>query len=86
MDRREFIKKLGLGGAAVGTAAVVGCKGGSQGETGSSLTDIPKGQMTLKENHNSGDKVSILGYGCMRWPTKKGKDGKESRNGLEIQR
>ena len=77
MDRREFIKKLGLGGAAVGTAAVVGCKGGSQGEAGSSLSDVPKGQMALRENHNSGDKVSILGYGCMRWPTKKGADGKD---------
>ena len=77
MDRREFIKKLGLGGAAVGAAAVVGCKGGSQGEAGSSLSDVPKGKMALRENHNSGDKVSILGYGCMRWPTKKGKDGKD---------
>ena len=77
MDRREFIKKLGLGGAAVGTAAIVGCKGGSQGEAGGSLSDVPKGQMALRENHNSGDKVSILGYGCMRWPTKKGADGKE---------
>ncbi len=77
MDRREFIKKLGLGGAAVGTAAVVGCKGGPKGEAGVSLSDVPKGQMTLRENHNSGDKVSILGYGCMRWPTKKGADGKE---------
>ena len=86
MDRREFIKKLGLGSAAVGTAAVVGCKGGSQEEVGHSLQDVPKGQMTLRENHNSGDKVSILGYGCMRWPTKKGKDGNEEMDQEQINR
>lgn len=26
--------------------------------------------MTYRINHNSGDKVSLLGYGCMRWPMK----------------
>ena len=47
---------------------------------------VPKGQMTLRENHNSGDKVSILGYGCMRWPTKKGKDGNEEMDQEQINR
>jgi predicted aldo/keto reductase-like oxidoreductase len=42
--------------------------------------------MTLRENHNSGDKVSILGYGCMRWPTKKGKDGNEEMDQEQINR
>ncbi|MDE6171455.1 MAG: aldo/keto reductase, partial [Duncaniella sp.] len=30
---------------------------------------IPKDSMTYRVNPSTGDKVSLLGYGCMRWPT-----------------
>ena len=33
--------------------------------------------MTYRIHHTNGDKVSILGYGCMRWPMKKNEDGKD---------
>jgi predicted aldo/keto reductase-like oxidoreductase len=33
--------------------------------------------MTYRTNSVSGDKVSILGYGCMRWPMIKDENGKE---------
>ena len=36
--------------------------------------------MTYRTNPNTGDRVSLLGYGCMRWPTRKRADG----NGDEI--
>ena len=32
--------------------------------------------MTYRTNPSTGDKVSILGYGCMRWPTLPGEDEK----------
>ena len=44
------------------------------------LGEIPTGKMTYRTNPNAGDRVSLLGYGCMRWPTRKRADG----NGDEI--
>lgn len=37
----------------------------------------PTGEMTYRTNPNTGDKVSLLGYGCMRWPMKKDENGKD---------
>ena len=77
ITRREFLKRLGLGGAVAGTAALVGCSAkdavaGSQ----AALGPIPKDKMTYRTNPSTGDKVSLLGYGCMRWPTRPRSDGK----------
>jgi len=33
--------------------------------------------MTYRTNPKQGDKVSILGYGCMRWPMKKDENGRD---------
>ena len=33
--------------------------------------------MTYRINPKTGDKVSILGYGCMRWPMKKDENGRD---------
>lgn len=71
INRRNFLKKLGIG-AAVSTAALYGCSDSKNKPTDStsSITDIPKDKMTYRINRNTGDKVSLLGYGCMRWPLK----------------
>ncbi|MDR2885218.1 MAG: aldo/keto reductase [Rikenellaceae bacterium] len=77
MTRRDFIKTLGVGAAAT-TAAMAGCKprnrvtaeGGAPGE-------IPTDQMTYRTNPHSGDRVSLLGYGCMRWPLRKNAKGED---------
>ena len=79
LTRRGFIKTLGSG--VLATAAVMtGCTGKKpQGTiTYGGSTEI-LGDMTYRTHPISGDKVSILGYGCMRWPQKKVKDenGKE---------
>lgn len=66
-NRRDFLKKLGLGYIAT-AAALTGCDKSSNNENSASK-EVPVGRMTYRINHNSGDKVSILGYGCMRWPT-----------------
>ena len=69
MNRRNFIKKLGLGLSVTGLAAT-GCKKSS----GISLSgtdsnkEVPTDKMTYRITPTSGDKVSLLGYGCMRWP------------------
>lgn len=79
LSRRRFIKRLG-GGALATAAVMTGCSGKkSQGAISyGGSTDI-KGEMTYRVHPTSGDRVSILGYGCMRWPQKKvkGDDGKE---------
>ncbi|MBQ5786489.1 MAG: aldo/keto reductase, partial [Alistipes sp.] len=66
INRREFLKRLGLG-TAITTTALAGCKSA----TTTDESDVPTDKMTYRTNHNTGDKVSILGYGCMRWPRKK---------------
>ena len=74
IDRRDFLKKLGIGTTLTGLA-IAGCKNAEK--TTSSSLDIKEGEMTYRTNPKTGQKVSILGYGCMRWPTKPAEDGKE---------
>lgn len=70
LDRREFLKRLGAGMAAVAAISFAGCrpKGGGAA-TISEGGDMPAGEMTCRINPKTGERVSILGYGCMRWPT-----------------
>lgn len=70
LDRREFLKRLGAGTAAVAAISLAGCrpKGGGAA-TISEGGDMPAGEMTCRINPKTGERVSILGYGCMRWPT-----------------
>ena len=66
MKRREFIK---ISGAAVLASACA-----------PRIKETPavKGEgMEYRENPVCGDKVSLLGYGCMRWPMVPGPDGKD---------
>lgn len=67
MNRRDFLKRLGLGTVAVtGTTTLIDCK--SKG--GNDMQEEPSvGKMSYRTNHNTGDKVGVLGYGMMRLPT-----------------
>ena len=71
IDRREFLKRMGVGAAAAGAVMATGCDSRKNPVTGttSPLGPIPKDAMTYRVNPKTGDKVSLLGYGCMRWPT-----------------
>ncbi|WP_321332278.1 aldo/keto reductase [uncultured Bacteroides sp.] len=77
INRRSFLKMVGAGSAAA-TAALYGCKPSNtvSGE-GGSLGEVPKDKMTYRTNPHTGEKVSLLGYGCMRWPLRTNAKGEE---------
>ena len=69
IDRRTFLKLLG-GSTAVTTAtALAGCDTDSQKRNETNQNEISADKMTYRTNPSTRDKISILGYGCMRWPT-----------------
>ena len=69
INRRDFIKIVGISTATV-SGLFYGCgKGKSDENTSSDPTSpVPVDKMTYRTS-DRGDKVSLLGYGCMRWPT-----------------
>ncbi len=73
IDRREFLRRLGAG-ALTASAALTACKGGGVADGGAS-TEVPADKMTFRVTPTTGDRVSLLGYGCMRWPMKKTSHG-----------
>ncbi len=67
IDRRDFLKLLG--GATIGTSALVSaCTGRGKRSTTADVQEPPTDKMTMRRNHNTGDQVSLLGYGMMRLP------------------
>lgn len=64
IGRREFLKIVGITTAAT-TAALYGCAP----EKNKASTPVPTDRMTYRSSPGNTDKVSLLGYGCMRWPT-----------------
>ncbi len=85
IDRRDFLKILGAG--AVATTALSACSGSSSSPNqtiaqGSALGEVPTDKMTMRENLH-GERVSLLGYGCMRLPTVKGGSGREDDDELD---
>ena len=73
MDRRDFLKTAGAGALAVGATSLTGCSFSSDKRTEVS----GDASMQMRTSPKNGEKVSLLGYGCMRWPMKKGEDGKD---------
>ena len=68
MKRRDFIK---ISGAAAVAAA---CAPKTAPRT---AVDAGPEQMAMRQNPVSGDRVSLLGFGCMRWPMIQDADGKD---------
>ena len=67
ISRRDFFKTMGAAGVAA--AGLSAC--GKNGQEASAVE--PTGEMTCRTL--TGDRVSLLGYGCMRWPMKAAPDG-----------
>ncbi len=70
MKRREFLQ---ISGAAAVAAA---CAPKTKTPASAPLAEGPE-QMLIRENPRSGDKVSALGFGCMRWPMIKDQNGRD---------
>lgn len=71
MKRRDFIKRLG--GAAVATSVVLSsCKPNKKPIITPNNAIDGQGEMTYRTNPNTGDRVSLLGYGMMRLPVEAG--------------
>ena len=69
MERRDFLKIAGAGAATAAAAACTGSK------TPAGTQQKEPGTMTYRKGPK-GDDVSLLGYGCMRWPTTVDAEGK----------
>ena len=72
MSRRSFLKLFGAGSAAT-ALTLAGCKN-KQTEAAveeyKQQVEPPTGQMTYRTNRKTDEKVSLLGYGMMRLPSK----------------
>ncbi len=66
INRRDFLKVLG--GSALAAGALNACGGGRENRRIARLSGRITGEMTMRTNQKNGDKISLLGYGCMRWP------------------
>ena len=74
ISRRSFLKLFGAG-TVVTAATLAGCKQGNKAEEQAAedyknQVEPPIGKMTYRENPKTKEKVSLLGYGMMRLPTK----------------
>lgn len=70
ISRRDFFKIAGSAGLA--SAGLTACN--DRRESTNTAVQTVLGEMTYRTNPNTGDRVSLLGYGCMRWPTLPGAD------------
>ena len=84
IDRREFLRRFGAGTAA-SAVALTGCDPGKNPVAGISdpREEISPGQMTYRTNPSTGDRVSLLGYGCMRWPTVTNDSARDSSDDID---
>ena len=74
MERREFLKMAGTGALALGAVAA-GCA--PKKNTPAKAASEGPGEMEYRTNPVSGDKVSLIGFGCMRWPMVDQPDGSQ---------
>ena len=82
MSRRDFLKSAGSAAVIAGMSAA-GCASPGKEDGREKETS---GEMTYRTNTRTGDRVSLLGYGCMRWPVVKGADGKETVSQEQVNR
>ena len=78
INRRDFLKTAGSAALAMGgLGTIAGCASNSGKTAPAATASREPGEMTYRTNKGNGDKVSILGYGCMRWPMIKDESGRD---------
>lgn len=78
LKRRDFLKIIGLT-AASSAGILQGCDSETKNteKTSQATGPIPTDKMTYRNfSEKEENRISILGYGCMRWPTIPAPDGK----------
>lgn len=73
IHRRDFLKIVGIS-AASATASLYSCSS-KKTESNTASSSVPTDNMTYRNFPGIKDNVSLLGYGCMRWPTLPTPDG-----------
>lgn len=68
IDRRKFLKFLGVGATAATVASCVSIEESNEDDYQGNEQRPIKGAMTYRTNPKTKEKVSLLGYGCMRLP------------------
>ena len=79
IDRRTFLKYLGAGSVLTMAGCSVKPSSNDTEETAKSKT----GDLTYRINHNTGDRVSLLGFGCTRFPTVDDPSLQETGNNID---
>lgn len=87
ISRRGFLKAVGAGTLAAGVLAT-GCKqtdkeASADPKGATTAANVPDSGMTYRTNPKTGEKVSILGYGCMRLPTIEKTSARESESEID---
>ncbi len=77
INRREFLKTAGTAALVMGGVTACGKKSETKFGTTAGTAEAELGEMTYRTNKGNGDKVSILGYGCMRWPMIQDDNGRD---------
>ncbi len=77
INRREFLKTAGSAALVMGGVTACGKKTETKFGTTAGPAVTETGEMTYRINRGNGDKVSILGYGCMRFPMIKDENDKD---------
>ena len=77
MDRREFIKHSAAAVAATSVLATA-CKKRDAKQSLPLMGDSEGASMTYRTNPNTGDEVSLLGFGMMRLPVEAGGTAREN--------
>ena len=69
LTRREFLKRFHTAAAVTCASTWMGCTPGEKNTDvqTSEVSSKKIGEMTYRITPNTGDKISLLGYGCLRW-------------------
>ncbi len=90
LHRRRFLQIVGIGACAAGASQLLSCVGKSNNDKNSHLPTESavkeNGTMTYRQTPTTGDKVSLLGFGCMRFPTRTDDDGNDELDQEQINR
>ena len=71
VSRRSALKVMALGSVAVaGGGLLTSCGGEKRSKAAQPTSEgLKEGNVTLRRNPKNGDDISLLGFGCMRFPT-----------------